>query len=811
MEFFGYRCSYGKFELTGKRKQAIMDIPFPKNTKQMQRFLGCALFFQKFMPNYSTLTARLNDMTEKSFDWKQSSWTHDYESYFVNFKNELVKATALFYPDYSLPWSLRVDASDDGVGFVLLQYPETPEGEPAGKTEPLAQPLLFGSKKFSKQARSWDTFNKEAFAQYYAIKECEYYLRGKKFTLEGDHANLRWIDASMVPKVIRLRVYMQSFAFNFNHISGKKNIVADWQSRLFSIQEEATVDLAAEAEAIGDDEDDEDEATRISKSDMLKSVHGAKSRCHFGVARTYDLLNKHFPGHGISMNQVSEFVRECPECQKVRLGMDSALVPIVRHLKTRGPRRMLGIDYLELSPDDFGYIGMYVIRDHFTKHVFLWPVKEHNATTAATALFMHCVYFGSFDCLISDPGFDFTSNMIQLLNSWFGIHHIFSLVDVHTSNGVEGANKQILRHIKTLMCEEHVRKHWSSPTVIGWIMFLMNKFDESESGNSPYALTFGSEVVRNLRFPANSLDHSSAPAFLKQLDNNLAALQAAAFKFQQQLVAERVKNNGQQNMYQATDLVLYKRSTDKPLPDKLDFRYAGPYEVIQHRRNDVECRHLSLGHVKVFPVETLKPYIGDREKARQLANLDAQQYDVDKFLAYRGNPMKRTHIMFLVRFADSEEIWLPWSEDLFNTIAYEEFCRTRAPLFPLLYRLKEAKNIIRDLQKSPIVDVEPNDEVYVDLRCYDNTDDGTWYQNLKLPDADMKTYVVKYKYLRWMKQDLTLEARCPLFKENFQVDHLIIKQYGSVFNFDEATMVLVDENFVQRFPQVLPKGWQHRR
>jgi hypothetical protein len=31
-----------------------------------------------------------------------------------------------------------------------------------------------------------------------------------------------------------------------------------------------------------------------------------------------------------------------------------------------------------------------------------------------------------------------------------------------------------------------------------------------------------------------------------------------------------------------------------------------------------------------------------------------------------------------------------------------------------------------------------------------------------------------------------------------------VKMYGSVFTFDESLMVLIDEDFVSRHPQVLP-------
>ena len=214
VEFFGYRCSYDRFELTEKRKQSILEIPFPTTTKQMQRFLGCALFFRQFMPNYADLTARLTDMTEKSFNWNKDTWGVDYEACFTTFKEELLKSTALYYPDYERTWYLRVDASEDAVGFVLMQDKEGVPFKPGNSTDPPLEPILFGSKKFSKQARKWDMFNKEAFAMYFAIKECEYMLRGKFFILQGDHRNLKWIEASAVPKVIRWRIYMQNLVYS---------------------------------------------------------------------------------------------------------------------------------------------------------------------------------------------------------------------------------------------------------------------------------------------------------------------------------------------------------------------------------------------------------------------------------------------------------------------------------------------------------------------------------------------------------------------------------------------------------------------
>jgi hypothetical protein len=226
VEFFGYLCSHNSYDLTPKRREAINSWPLPKSTKQAQRFLGSALFFRHFVPQYSNLSADLNEMTHKKFNWDPTSWTKDYASAFDRFKQALVLACKIHYPDYTLPWILRADASDVAVGYVLLQV-----AKDATTDDIVHQPLVFGSMKFSDAATRWSVYDKEAFAMFWAIKDSEYLLRGKEFIYEGDHANLKWMEYSLNARVIRERIYMQSFLFLFRHIAGKANIVADWQTR----------------------------------------------------------------------------------------------------------------------------------------------------------------------------------------------------------------------------------------------------------------------------------------------------------------------------------------------------------------------------------------------------------------------------------------------------------------------------------------------------------------------------------------------------------------------------------------------------
>ena len=52
----------------------------------------------------------------------------------------------------------------------------------------------------------------------------------------------------------------------------------------------------------------------------------------------------------------------------------------------------------------------------------------------------------------------------------------------------------------------------------------------------------------------------------------------------------------------------------------------GPYEVLKHVKNDVECRHLALKNIKVFYVGDLKPFTRSLESAKELAMVDADQF-----------------------------------------------------------------------------------------------------------------------------------------------------------------------------------------
>ena len=157
--FFCYEVSGGGYRLSQKKCEAIAAIPMPRDQKATQRFLGAALYFKTHIPCYSDLTADLNEMVKKDFNWDPATWTKDYEGVLAKLKEAIMESAILHFPDYSLPWVLRCDASVKACGGTLLQERQGSSGE-----TPNFVVIAFVSMKFSGAAQRWDIPKKEAYA-----------------------------------------------------------------------------------------------------------------------------------------------------------------------------------------------------------------------------------------------------------------------------------------------------------------------------------------------------------------------------------------------------------------------------------------------------------------------------------------------------------------------------------------------------------------------------------------------------------------------------------------------------------------------
>jgi len=261
-----------------------------------------------------------------------------------------------------------------------------------------------------------------------------------------------------------------------------------------------------------------------------------------------------------------------------------------------------------------------------------------------------------------------------------------------------------------------------------------------------------------------------------------------------------------QNQFQKGDYVFLQLNPDNFLPSKLHPKFKGPYEVIYQYKNDVECRDLINGTVQKFDIRRLKlffyegTYEGWTKEAFRLAQIDNDQHVVRRIIAYRGDPKVRTTMEFELEYFDGSTAWRPYGDDIFTTIAYEDFCNETPELFLHKYRQTEEKRMARIIKGTKITTVNEGDVVYVDLRQYSV---GRWYDDLPMEDRYHKKYVLEFEYEQWFNDEKKkIWIKCHLNDDGYYVDHLWIKMFGANKVFDPGRMILIDEHFVLKYPEI---------
>ena len=98
-----------------KKIQGIMAIPPPKDTTQLQSFLGMVNFMHNFIPHFSQHTATLRSLLSKNavFHWDEST-----NAAFQKLKSLIAEAQkrSLRFYNRNLPLTVQADASKHGLG-----------------------------------------------------------------------------------------------------------------------------------------------------------------------------------------------------------------------------------------------------------------------------------------------------------------------------------------------------------------------------------------------------------------------------------------------------------------------------------------------------------------------------------------------------------------------------------------------------------------------------------------------------------------------------------------------------------------------
>ncbi|KAK3572801.1 hypothetical protein QTP86_007406 [Hemibagrus guttatus] len=148
--FLGYVISPRGVKMDQSKVQAVTGWPEPTTVKDLQRFLGFANFYCRFIRNYSSIASPLTSLLKGKP--RKLAWGALSQEVFATLKRSFNIAPILRHPDPNRPFVLEVDASSCGVGTVLSQRHGTPSK---------LRPCAFNSRKLTPAEANYDVGNKE--------------------------------------------------------------------------------------------------------------------------------------------------------------------------------------------------------------------------------------------------------------------------------------------------------------------------------------------------------------------------------------------------------------------------------------------------------------------------------------------------------------------------------------------------------------------------------------------------------------------------------------------------------------------------
>ncbi|KAL0167267.1 hypothetical protein M9458_039111, partial [Cirrhinus mrigala] len=151
-QFLRFIITPGHVEMDPKKVEAVLNWPIPTTVKEVQRFIGFANFYRRFIKNFISVVALLTALTKRGGIKIHTG--PETAGAFQDLKCRFTSAPILSIPDPERPFVVEVDASEVGIGANLSQR---------GEDEKL-HPCAFMSRCLSDAKRNYHVGDRELLA-----------------------------------------------------------------------------------------------------------------------------------------------------------------------------------------------------------------------------------------------------------------------------------------------------------------------------------------------------------------------------------------------------------------------------------------------------------------------------------------------------------------------------------------------------------------------------------------------------------------------------------------------------------------------
>uniref|UniRef100_A0A674DEN5 Gypsy retrotransposon integrase-like protein 1 n=1 Tax=Salmo trutta TaxID=8032 RepID=A0A674DEN5_SALTR len=624
VSFLSYRISTTGVVMECDRVKAVHNLPTSTTVKEVQRFLGFANYYRRFIRGFGQVAASITSLLKGGPVCLR--WSTEADGAFKRLKVLFTEAPVLAHPDPSLALIVEVDASEAGVGAMLSQRSGTP---------PKLRPCALFSKKLSSAERNYDVGDRELLAVVKALRVWLHWLEGAKhpFLIWTDHQNPQ-AARRLNPRQARWAMFFTRFRFTISYRPGSLNLTADALSHLYDTEDrpiDPTPIIPASrlvAPVVWKVDSDIERALVLEPApsqcpvgcmyvplgvrcrSVIRWAHTLPSSGHPCVARTVQGLRGKYWWPTLAKD-VRFYVSSCSVCAQSKAPRHLPKGKLQPLPVPQRPWSHLSVDFLTDLPPSQGSTTILVVVDRFSKSCHLLPLPGlPMALQTAEALFTHVFrHYGVPEDIVSDRGSQFTSRMWKAFMECLGVSVSLTSGYHPESNGqAERVNQEVGRFLQSY-CQDRPGE-WAR--YIPWAELAQNSLRHSSTNLSPFQCVLGYQPV----LAPWHQSQTEAPAVEEWVQRSKETWRAVQESLKQ--ASGRQKRSADRHRSEAPVFVpgdrvwLSTRNLPLRLPcRKLGPQCVGPFKVLR-RINEV-CYRLQLpSYYRINPsfhVSLLRPVV----------------------------------------------------------------------------------------------------------------------------------------------------------------------------------------------------------
>lgn len=506
-----------------RKIKVIEEWPLPKTGKELQRFLGFANWYRRFIKNYASLSGPLYEISKKrSLD---KFWNEDKIKCFESIKEKMIKSPVLRTPDWSKPMIIQADASDLGIGAVLTQKDDNNN----------EYVIEYYSYKFSNREKKYAPTEKEMLAVLKAIRHFKYYIEFNELTIYSDHHALQYLMNMKVMsgRLSRWILELQPFVNKIKHRAGIDMTVPDALSRIYEIVTKIPIKsrLTWYDEFVDELRENPDnypqyylDGNQILKkipwnrnvlgddyrifphpeswNKLIKLVH--EKTIHAGIKATYYELKRNYWWPEMRLS-IKNYIQKCKICASIKFPNYKLRAPLGKFKIPKDTMTSLSIDIKGALPTAGPHKFKYIVTVIDLLSRYGWTKRLANVTSDKIIKFMREIFNEQRKCpkeIYHDNGSVFVSHEFKNFLSENNIKSLCTAIYHPQANTVERFNRSLTEAIRIKIIEDPMKQHrWSNN--LNEIVWEINSRINDVTDFSPYEVHYG-------RFP-DKAKHSEPP------------------------------------------------------------------------------------------------------------------------------------------------------------------------------------------------------------------------------------------------------------------------------------------------------------